>query len=536
MDNPAKDLQSLWRPFIEEYTKNYGKLNMSSFKSTSPYSQNSRLKNIKTRPARYNRQQIETMLMNPSSNEKELRAASWYYYNNITPINKQSNLYADMLTYRWWLQPSSAKFSGTEHYQKEYEIAVDMVNALNPKKVFREIVLDVMREGKVPFCVRKNGNRIFLQRLPSDYVKIIYKTEVGWQIAFNMMYFSTEGASIEYFPPAFRDLYDEFSSVVDRQSGELVRGARVPSNVIVGKDRGSYYYWKEIPLDVGVIFSFDDTIPDVIPPLVSQFIDASDLDAYKMLQQELLQIPLNQIMTATVPLSKENKGGSYQDDTAITPDLVILYENAIRASLPPNIDFVAAPFENFNLFSFDDSMSRNNVVGNAIQNFYNESLGGLINTSDKPSMAAIKTQQLIETRLIDKIYEQFMVFVNHQLSLHKINNVKFKIDGDVFTDPNRLADVRKEIASGNTAMYFELLSFYDFDMISFSNGLDVMKDMKIYEKLAVPPTSFTSGASPGGGEGAGRPAKPIEEMTSDGSIASAERGINTSVGRGLKSE
>jgi hypothetical protein len=534
LDEKIVEFSSKWKQFIDLYGKDKAISNLYQSKIFNPYSQNTRLKNLKTKPARYTRSQIENMLANPASNEQQLRSASWYYYNNITPINKQVNLYADILTYRWWLQPHSAKIEKTESFNKHYERAVEMVNSLNPKKAFREIVLDVMREGKVAYCVRKNGNKIYLQRMPSDYVKIVYRTEVGWQMAFNMMYFSTEGASVDYFPPIFKDLYQDFSNVVNTKTGEVLRGAKIPSDVIIGKNRGSFYYWQEIPVDVGIVFSFDDTIPDVIPPLSAQFIDASDLDSYKMLQQELLQIPLNQILTATVPLSKDNKSGSYSDDTAITPELCLIYEQAIRDSLPANIDFVAAPFENFNLFSFDDSISRNNVVGNAIQNFYNESLGGLINTSDKPSMSAITTQQKIETRLIDKIYEQFKLFVNNQFSVNNIDFIKFKIDGNVFTDQNKLDSIRKEITSGNAALYFELLSFYDYDFISFMNGMDIIDKSGLYEKLKVPPTSFTT-AGASGGTGAGRPSKPIEEMTSDGSIASAERELNTSVGRGLKS-
>lgn len=536
VDNDKQIVQSLWRKYINEYSKDG--LNMQQIyqsKYFNPFLQNSRLKNLKTKPARYTRSQIEKLLENPATTEKELRAASWYYYYNITPINKQANLYADILTYRWWLQPSSQRIEKTDIFNKEYQVAIDMINSLNPKKVFREIVLDVMREGKVPYCVRKNKNRIYLQRLPSDYTKIIYRTEVGWQIAFNMMYFATQGTSIDHFPPIFKDLYLEFSNVIDPRTGQMIKDSKVPNDVILGKNGGTYYYWKELPVDVGVVFSFDDSIPDVVPPLSTQFIDASDLDAYKLLQQELLQIPLNQIMTATVPMNKDSKSGTYADDTAVTPDLVLVYENAIRNSLPQNVDFVAAPFEDFNLFSFTDSMNRNNVVGDAIMNFYNESLGGLINTSEKPSMAAISTQQKIETRLIDKIYEQFKLFVNNQLSLSNISTVKFRMDGNVFADKDRLDAVSKAIASGNSAFYFEYLSFFDHDFITYQNSLDIIEASKIYDKLKVPPTSFTN-PNQASGDGAGRPSKGIEDMTNEGSIASAERGINTSVGRGLKSD
>ena len=143
VDNDKQNIQSLWRKYINEYSKDG--LNMQQIyqsKYFNPFLQNSRLKNLKTKPARYTRSQIEKLLENPATTEKELRAASWYYYYNITPINKQANLYADILTYRWWLQPSSQRLEKTETFNKEYQVAIDMINSLNPKKVFREIVLD----------------------------------------------------------------------------------------------------------------------------------------------------------------------------------------------------------------------------------------------------------------------------------------------------------------------------------------------------------------------------------------------------------
>lgn len=494
-------------------------MNEAARKFFDPYSQNSRLKKINTKSRQFSRKELQDMLGNPSDSEEKLRAASWRFYNTITQIMKETHLYADILSYRWWLLPKT--FNGG--IKTEYEKADAFIRGFDPKKQFNQVVLEVMREGKVAYAIRQEAGTMFLQKLPSDYWKIVYNTDRGWKIAFNFMYFVTEGADVSLFSEFFQETYAELTGVYDINKNKMVK--EPPKGVQIQKYYNKYSYWVEVPVNEARVFSFDDTRADVLPPLMSQFINANDLDSYKQLQQQLLEIPLNQIMTATVPLQKNNKSGSYMDDTAITPQLCVLYENSIRQSLPDNVDFVAAPFENFKLFGFENVQNRDNIVGDSITNFYNEAVGGLINTSDKPSVKAIDSQQKIETAFISGIYRQFMQFINYRLLIQGFKNMDFRIDGDIFSDEKRFELVKKAIDSGNYNMYPEYLSFFDQSLVSADSTMSLVDSFGIYDKLKVPPTSFTASS-----DTAGRPSVDIEDA-SDGTIASIESGINTAEGR-----
>ena len=515
----------------------------------NPFIQNARVKQIMARAADFSREKMESMLKQPNDNEEGLRSASWYFYNTITPMMKLYHMYPDILTYRWWLVPETGFYDGdiNKGWQKVYENCSTWIKRLNPKKTFREIILDVIREGKAPYYLREEngGKTVILQRLPSDYIKIIGKTELGWSIAFNFMYFLKPGTSVEQFPIEFAAWYAEFLNAVDTSNGKIVsvKGA-IPDDVTLEMTRGkSYYYWKELPASHAFMFGFDQTVPEILPPLMSMFLNSNDLISYKMLEQELLSIPLRQILTATIPINQNNKTGTSANDTAISPDLLSLYSAIIQASLPNSVSFVAAPFEKFDLFEFQNTMSRNSIVGDAVANFYKESgLGSLITTNDKPSIAAIKTQQWLESRFVDIIYQQFMLFVNSVIERYATSSIGFRfcLDGNIFYDPDRLVAIQKDLATGNTGAYLEFLSFYDLDIMSAIASMDIVKASGIYDKMLVPKSAFQSGGKGGASSSppspdakpVGRPEKPIEDVTSDGSADTKDRGANTGEARG----
>jgi hypothetical protein len=146
-------------------------------------------------------------------------------------------------------------------------------------------------------------------------------------------------------------------------------------------------------------------------------------------------------------------------------------------------------------------------------------------------MSAIKTQQVIESRFIDVIYGQFMKFVNMHLKIMNFDSCSFVMSGNVFTDGERFKEVKQMIDSGNTNMYLEYLSFGNQDLVTAKSSMELVDAFGIYDMFRVPPTSFTTSSDEE--SNGGRPSLDQEDMTSDGSIDSAESGANTSEGRGL---
>lgn len=494
--------------------------------ATNPYVQNQRLKQIKTIGQRYTREQLEEMLRALSTNELGLRKASRYFHNTVAPIMKMNNMYPDILTYRNYIDTD--KVNNKKGLQKEYEQLVKWKKSLDIERTFRNIVLQSMIEGKTFWYLREEDNINFLQPMPSDWVKVVHRTDIGWQYSFNMFYFLQPGVSPDWFAPIFKEYLAEFYGYCNQDTKKLDVSKELPPDVMAYYEDKNWYFWKQIPPEYGWIFSIDDSIAEVIPPLSSMFLDANELNSYKLLEQELMAIPLKQIMTATVPLTKENKSGSYVNDTAVSPDLIQLYQNIIQQILPQSVDFIAAPFDNFNVHTFDSVASKNSIVGDSIQNFYSQSaVTGLLSTTNKPNISMVKTTQILETGFIDKIYSQINCFLRVCVKNKKYkNDFTIIVEGDRFGDKDLLASLEKALASGNKNLYPQYLSFFNQDVNTAIGNMDLIDSYGIYDRLQ--PTLSAFQMSKKDEKPNGRPSKSPDDMTSEGSASSAESGSNTS--------
>jgi hypothetical protein len=409
--------------------------------------------------------------------------------------------------------------------------------SLDPKRIFREISLQSIIEGKRFYYLRenKNNNVVTLQSLPSNWCKIVHRTEVGWQVSFNMMYFMQAGVSPDWFAPEFQDYIEEFYQFYDQDTKKMNLTAELPNDVMISYENRNYYFWKELDIDKAWCFGFDNSEPEVSPLLMSMFLDANELTSYKLLEQELMAIPLKQIMTAEVPISKENKSGNYVNDTALDPGLILLYQDIFQQILPSSTSFIAAPFESFQIHTFDSVASKTSIVGDAVQNFYAQgAVSGLLTTTDKPNIASVKATQILETAFINKIYNGYKAFMNSCVkNMGFKNEFEIMIEGDIFGDKDLLVSVEKALSTGNMNVYPQYLSFFNQDLCNALGNMTTINTFGIYELMKPLVSSFQQSGkdSEGNDKKNGRPLASLDDVTSDGTAASAESGSNTSEGR-----
>lgn len=519
-----------WNQILKSKYYSSGEFNPTDFINTwgrsysnNPFIQNSRLKQLKSIAQRYTREQLESMLADPSNNELSLRKASHYFYNTIAPLMKLTNMYSDILTYRTYANVS--KINDEKKILEEWASVDKWIRTINPQKTFREATLQLLIEGKRFYYIREDVDGVFaLQPLPSDYCQIVHKTEDTWQIAFNMMYFMKAGVSVDWFAPEFKDYVAEFYGFYDRDKKKITDISNLPKDVQAYTENRNWYFWKTLDINKGVCFGFDNSEPEVVPVMSQMFLDASELTTYKLLEQELLSIPLRQIMTASVPFQKENKSGTYSNDTAIDPDLINLYQSIIQSILPQSVDFVAAPLEDFKIHTFDSVATRDSIVGNAISNFYSQSgISGLVSTTDKPNIAMVKTTRIVEAAFIDKVYAQFKCLMNALLKTKGYKNEFFiVIEGDRFSDEEGIKQADKDLASGHMGILPKWLSYRNIDRSTYDATTKAVSLSGIYDYLRPTTSAFQQSASDSTSKN-GRPSKNPEDMA-DG--ASAESGAN----------
>ena len=496
---------------------------------------NERLKKLNTYPSKYDKAKIEEMVANPQNYEMDLRALSRYVYNTLTPIYKQVNLYADILTYRTYVNITEIK-SQTKLI-KEYNRISNFLRNFNPERTFRKVTLLTILDGKSFWYLRtdRGEDNICLQQLPADYVKITGITNKGFQIAFNMTYFLNPANSVLFFPPEFQEYLNKFYGYYNKAKNvfdlEKFEKANI-KDVIAFQENSALYFWQFLDIDKSFVFSIDESTFDTSPALMSSFGSAMELDKYRALEQELLSLPLQSLLTSEIEISDKNLSGIYSDDTSITPDMVALFTELLQQKLPQTVSAIAAPFKNFKLHEFEHVDTKDSVLGDALKNYYIQSgVSSLISTSEKPTLSQTRAAEKIEARYVDKLYSQYQNCLNTIIKLFKLkNDFVVHIEGDVFSDDSEYAKVKEAVQNGQTDLVPKQQSFFSSHIDEALATSEFMQKCDYYGNLQQIGIAVQK-KQQGTGNPVGRPSANVDEVTSENTAISIEQGTNTTEGR-----
>ena len=527
--------------------------------TNNPYIQNQRAKSISSRPFTEKRETIEKALSDIANSEQTLRQVSHSLYSNYALL-KLNAMYADLLTYRnyFYSKGTTNEDIKTDEYKKERKSLADWVDLLQPKRVFQEIVEKAQWEGKVAYYMRdskvENNNTfdyVYLQQLPSDYIKIVgWNTASRFTIMFDFTYFWQPGTSPEQFPPIFKKYFEEMNGILNK---EALKGRPNP-NLLADYDlspdvqfyytNNKWFYWRTLPLDECFTFSQTESTPYQFPNTAGLFLQAKDLQDYMYLQQELIQLPLSGVVVGTLPMAKDSNGTVATDNYGITAEAFSFFTQMFNEAAPSGIKLFLSPATNTQFFKFDGDIVNNSaVVTNALQQFNSiASVGGLNSTTDKPNMAQVKTQQILESSYAERFYKQFENCINvwWKNKLKTKYSWRFRIKGSEFKDTTTLPIVKELVALGQNYLMPELLSYFDLHIDDAQSLQEEVINSKIYDKLQVAQSTYTQ-SSKGTNDGVdkksvslekgGRPSADENSIESDGTSTSISTGTNTAEGR-----
>lgn len=519
--------------------------------NNSPFIQNERIKAISSRPFTAKRDVIEKALSNIESSEHILRQVSQSLFSNYAFL-KLNSMYSDILTYRHYFHSkgTTADDIKTEEYKKERKMISKWIDLLQPKRVFQEIVEKAQWEGKVVYYMRdsrveNNGfDYAYLQQLPSDFIKIVgWNTASRFTIMFNFAYFWQPGTSTQQFPPIFKKYFEELQSIVtdknSRPNPNRLASLQLGSDTEIYYKDNSWYYWKELPLDECFTFSQTEATPYQFPNTAGLFLQAKDLQDYTYLQQELLQLPLNGVVMGTMPMVKDSNGTTSVDNYGMGTEAFSFFTDMFNSAAPRGVQLFLSPATNPQFFKFEgDVVNNSSVVTNALQQFNSVAgVGGLNSTTDKPNMAQVKTQQILESSYAERFYPQFENCINvwWKNKLKTKYDWKFRIKGSQFKDSTTLPIVKDLVALGQNYLMPELLSYFDLHIDDAQSLQDEVIVSEIYTKLQAVQSAYTQSSS-GGDKSVslnkgGRPSANENEIESDGTSSSISTGTNTSEGR-----
>lgn len=368
----------------------------------NPLWANEVLKSAQGKPIKYKRDDIIKLINSPQENEIALRHMALYFDSTNLFYKRVKDYLASLLVYNYYLIPENVTKEevNSPSFKRAYKKVISLLNKINMEKDFLDIMKVVLNEDAGFYYLREDNDKIVLQRLPSDWCKIVNKTELGYQFAFNMVYFLRPGVDIEDYPPEFKLYLEEF-----------MQG-----------DTNVSYFWKTLPPDKAFCFKFNENDPTIIPPLIGLFLDLLEIVEYKELIKSKTMLDAVQILIQKIPM-RDGKDSKNVNDFLIDAKTATTYHQAVKNNLPDNgngiIKLVTTPMP-IDSIEFNKTDNKDSVVGYAESSFYKTAgISQLLFNSDQSGSiglnASIKTDEMFVVHMFRQ-FERFLNFLINQVS------------------------------------------------------------------------------------------------------------------------
>lgn len=521
-------------------------MNTGSMFVNDPYLLNQRIKQLKTLPNFLDRNLIEEALIDPQNNELALRTATHSMLYLTYPLYRLQYLYEGILKYHNYIQPMyvDKKDFKLDDFKSENKFIDKWQKKLDSKKTFRRIVAEVIPEGKRAYYLRQSYTTkkdkesvdyVVLQDLPSDWYKVIkHSTDSYAVVAFNFAYFWQAGTTLGQFPPIFGKYYQDLmnATTIDKNGRKLINPSLTPEGAVVeySNETMSWFYWMELPSDECFVFSFTEADDFQISPFSSLLLQAQDLSSYSLLQQQLLAVPLYSMLLGEMPVHTKNTSGTELDDFTFSPEAVNSFENKVNSGMPPGTQFNIVPSQKNTLFHFEAIPNANEIYDKGLQQMINTAgASTLMTTTSKPSVAQVNAGKIIETRFIDRMYDQYQWAMNIILAkMHKKGDLKhewyFRIFGDSFSQEKEVARLEKSLTLGHVENLPEYLAYSEKTVLDASCTIDWVLSTDMYNKFKPMLEKATTSDF---GEKEGRKPADENDIQSDATAASMDGGTNT---------
>lgn len=508
---------------------------------SNPFLQNQRIKTSNQKAKQSSKEALNKALDSPEENEEIFRSQSMalyyknYVYGNLLRLNRDIPKYFNYIV----PQNITKKDLESDKFKQEKYFVDKFIEKFNIPLTFKNVSLQVAQEGKCSYVFRSSFNKskhiidyALLQKIPPQYIKYTgFGGESPLICSFNFLMFMNPMYSIQQWPDWMQDIWNQLLEkgvvTIGKDGARFNPNNRYDNSHIIECIDGRYAYWVELPQDLVYTFGMDFSNPLAIPEAIGLFTDLNELENYKWLQTQTLLTNITNILTATVPIEKDAKGGS--DAAILTPEVILGLEGDCASAINSNILPFFAPLEDFKMHSVDKIPNAMEITLDNLRNLIATSgTSALINTSDKPSIAMIKgTQNLYETKMeyLTLQYEKFInMIINKYLGL--TYSYKCIIWGGTYNWRDDVKVLKEMIQNGNRGFMPRLLSAYNMTIEEYKICYDYVDLLEIFPKEEELSTTKTD--SDTNQNGVGRKPKEDSEIINDNTAASIEGGQNVS--------
>ena len=508
---------------------------------SNPFLQNQRIKTSNQKAKQSSKEALNKALDSPEENEEIFRSQSMalyyknYVYGNLLRLNRDIPKYFNYIV----PQNITKKDLESDKFKQEKYFVDKFIEKFNIPLTLKNVSLQVAQEGKCSYVFRSSFNKskhiidyALLQKIPPQYIKYTgFGGESPLICSFNFLMFMNPMYSIQQWPDWMQDIWNQLLEkgvvTIGKDGARFNPNNRYDNSHIIECIDGRYAYWVELPQDLVYTFGMDFSNPLAIPEAIGLFSDLNELENYKWLQTQTLLTNITNILTATVPIEKDAKGGS--DAAILTPEVILGLEGDCASSINSNVLPFFAPLEDFKMHSVEHIPNAMEITLDNLRNLIATSgTSALINTSDKPSIAMIKgTQNLYETKMeyLTLQYEKFInMIINKYLGL--TYSYKCIIWGGTYNWRDDVKVLKEMIQNGNRGFMPRLLSAYNMTIEEYKTCYDYVDLLEIFPKEEE--LDITKADSDTNQNGVGRKPKEDDEIMNDNTAASIEGGQNVS--------
>lgn len=545
----------------------------------NPFIQNQRLKTLVQHPHQMSREELIATATDPGDNESNLRSHSWALAASQYLYYKILRLACDVPMYNYYVTPeyleSPSKYKAKDFVEDD-EFVNNWLDTFDIKNTLKRCALEVKRDGKATYILRNriekdaDGKRqtayATWQKLPNEYVRLVKIGEHGYIASFNLMIFANPAYSTSQYPQWMTKVWDRLvaSGAVKQVKDKMTNGFKIGDTKSmfkfasefesegqidpeVGerlhvnfeiKTTGSekeYLMWLELPQTLCYTFCSDTSHPWFVPDTTGLLLPLDELKDYDTLQGLVESTPLTAILTGEAEAIPNPMPG--QDQTIINPETLTALQECFNQSTSTNLEAFFAPLKNFQLLSLPSQPNSSEISANATKNVITRAgLGGLIITTDKPSVAQVKAAELLiesECNFVTLQFESVLnMIINEIIGCHY--KWKLHIWGGIFTFADEYARDKEMFVAGATFVLPKLVSAYGINMrdekalAMYVDSLKVYDDFKtitqvMQEKMQAQQLDAQAQAK----TGAGRPTKSDSDVDNDNTAASKDSGLNT---------
>ncbi len=453
----------------------------------NPFLMNQSLKNLNMQPASQPRERLQQMVDNPQNNEQPLRRFGQYLYFTQMIYKRMIHYLADILTFDWypiakgWDERDIQKPS----FKRDFDIMCQWFENFDVKREFRKALLKMVQEDAYFTYLREDSDGdMFLQEMPIDYCTIDGIWKYGYIYSFDLMYFQQTGVDINGFAPEFKNFY--------RNLLDMKKNNTYSPNIKVEQRNGRWMYWQQLKPSKAWVFKFHDLFAGSVPPFLGIFLDFYDMPTLKEISKAKSELEAYKIIIGEIPRLNDNRSGNSKDNFAINPTTLNAFMQLVKTSvLNKYVDFKALPLERIEIYDFDKSPEKTDMVAKGLDNISSQTgLDKSLFNTTKPNVASLKLSKIVDQEFITRVYSQFANFCTYHVNL-RTKKFKFKIvfEGTIHDAEDRKKQAKEDMALGLITP--RIAANYGMTLKEIKTGMELMKWLKFNESLSPVQTSYT---------------------------------------------